>query len=96
MRIFYFAGGATGTSSRKNAGGKATWGEPGREAQEPRLGGLWGLQQAPLEALVPHAISRAGQVFICFIDLTPNTLFLPLPVSNLKLKQFHYFYIFQF
>ena len=45
MRIFDFAGGATGTSSRRNAGGKATWGEPGREAQELSLGGLWGLQR---------------------------------------------------
>ena len=62
-----------------------------------RVSGAFGASiEVPLEALVPHAISRAGQVFICFTDLTSNTLFLPLSVSNLKLKPFHYFYIFQF
>lgn len=46
--------------------------------------------EAPLEALVPHVIFRAVQDFIYFIDLTSNTLFLPLSVSNLELKPFHY------
>lgn len=46
--------------------------------------------EAPLEALVPHAIFRAVQVFIYFTDLTSNTLFLPLSESNLELKPSHY------
>ena len=46
--------------------------------------------EAPLGALVPHAIFRAVQVFIYFTDLTSNTLFLPLSESNLELKPSHY------
>lgn len=72
------------------ADGKVAVGEPGREAQGPCLGRPLPLQVRCHRRLWCLVRVRAVQVFIYFTDLTSNTLFLPLSVSNLELKPFHY------